>query len=61
MEEDLEKVRRKNEKTSFVEALVTSEGFLIFVYGDSNVNRKLMVALTKYGLYAETQFCSPCG
>jgi len=61
VEEDLGKVREKNEKESYLEALVTSDGFLIFVYGDSNVNRRLMEALSKYGLCAITQFCSPCG
>lgn len=61
MEEDLGKVREKKKKKSYIEALVTSDGFLIFVYGDSSVNRGLTEILSKYGLCAVNNFCSPCG
>jgi hypothetical protein len=51
----------KAKKRSYIEALVTPEGFLILVYGDSSVNRELIGILSKYGLCAVNKFCSPCG
>lgn len=61
MEEDLSKDPEQKRKKSYIEALVTSDGFLIFVYGDSGVNRRLTEILSKYGLCAINDFCSPCG
>ena len=61
MEEELGKVSVKEKKRGYIEALVTSDGFLLFVYGDSSVNRDLIEILSKYGLCAVNKFCSPCG
>jgi hypothetical protein len=61
VEEELGKVSAKEKKRGYIEALVTSDGFLIFVYGDSAVNRGLIEILSKYGLCAVNKFCSPCG
>ena len=61
MEEDLGETSEKEKKKGYIEALVTPEGFLIFVYGDSSVNRELIAIISKYGLCAVNKFCSPCG
>lgn len=61
MEEELGKVSAKEKKRGYIEALVTSDGFLLFVYGDSSVNRDVIEILSKYGICAVNNFCSPCG
>ena len=61
MEEELGKVSAKEKKRGYIEALVTSDGFLLFVYGDSSVNRDVIEILSKYGICAVNKFCSPCG
>lgn len=61
MEEELGEVLAKEVKRGYIEALVTSDGFLLFVYEDSRLNRELKETLSKYGLCAVNKFCSPCG
>jgi len=61
MEEELRKVSVKEKKRGYIEALVASDGFLLFVYEDSRLNRELKEILSKYGLCAVNKFCSPCG
>jgi hypothetical protein len=51
----------KVKKNSYIEAFVTPDSILLYIYGDLKLSKKFKELLFKYGIYVEEKFCSPCG
>lgn len=54
--------KKKNKKNNpYIEALVASDYFVLYIFGDSKLDKDFKKILYKYGLQIDKKYHSPCG